>query len=68
MVNVTRLGAVVVSCAPELSETSMLEHSVGVTITVVVKRVVNLPFAAEEASLVETVFEPSEASVTVEVE
>ena len=46
VVNVTRLGAVAV-------ETSVVEHSVGVTITVVVKRVVNLPLAAEEAALVE---------------
>lgn len=64
----TRLGSVAVSCATELSERSSVGHSVGVTITVVVTRVVNLPSAAEEAALVETVFESSEASVTVEVE
>jgi hypothetical protein len=58
VVNVTRLGTDAVSCATELPETSVVEHSVGVTITVVVKRVVNL----------ETVLALSEASVTVEVE
>jgi hypothetical protein len=68
VVNVTRLGAVAVPCAMELSETPVVEHSVGVTITVVVKRVVNLPFAAEEATLVEIVPELSSASVTVAVE
>jgi len=68
VMNVTRLGAVAVPCAMELSETLVVEHSVGVTITVVVKRVVNLPFAAEEAALVEIAPELSEVSVTVEVE
>ena len=68
VVNVTRLGAVTLSCATELSETSVVEHSVGVTITVVVKRVVNLPFAASDVALVQSVLVLSEASVAVEVE
>lgn len=68
VVNVTNLGAVAVACAMELSETSVVEHSVAVTITVVVKRVVNLPLAAEEAALVEIALELSGASVKVAVE
>ena len=75
VVKVTRFSVVVASCAKELSETSVVEHSVGMTNTVVVTLVVNLPFAVEVASLEETVLELSEAvseysgaSVTVEVE
>jgi len=75
VVNVTRFGVVVASCALELSEASVVEHSVAVTTTVVVKRVVNPPLAAEVSvladmvsALSEVVSEYSGASVTVAVE
>jgi hypothetical protein len=61
VVNVTRFGGVVVYCARELSGMSVVEHSVGVTKTVVVTRVVKLPSAAEVSA-------DSGASVTVGVE